>query len=75
MKQTTIIALVLAVLVLVSAVQAFQLNTLKTKISEGKVSIGSGKSATPLTSSGSSSGPPSGVPQSVSDLPQMVGGC
>lgn len=72
MKTTTIIAIVLGVLVLISAVQAFQLNGLKAKVEQGQVGFSSGGSATPLAS-GAGSG--SGVPPSLDDLPQMVGGC
>ena len=70
MKQTTIIAIVLAVLLLVSGVQAYQLTSLKSKINDGQLAVSSAKSATPLASSGGS-----GVPESIKDLPSMVGGC
>lgn len=71
MKQTTIVAIILAVLLLVSVVQAFQLTSLKSKIVDGKVSLGATKSSTPLAT-GSSTG---SLPSSIKDLPQMVGGC
>lgn len=77
MNRTTIIVIILGVLVLVSAAQAVQLNGLKEKISEGDVNVGSKKT----TSSSSSSGSDSGVdrqikaPPSIQNLPQMVGGC
>ena len=72
MKQTTIVAIILAVLLLVSVVQAFQLTSLKSKIVDGKVSLGATKSSTPLATGGSSTG---SLPSSIKDLPQMVGGC
>jgi len=79
MKATTIVAVILGILVLISVVQAFQLNSLKTKIKEGQLSVGSSSSkTTPLASSGGSgkpAGSPASLPSSVKDLPQMVGGC
>jgi len=71
MKQTTIIAIILGVLVLVSAVQAVQLSSLKSTIQEGGISISSVKA--PLSASSGSTG--ASMPSSIQDLPQMVGGC
>ncbi len=42
--QKMVVALVLAVLVLVAGVQAFQLNGLKTKLSDGDLSLNTGSS-------------------------------
>ena len=70
MDKNIIIAIVLGVLVLVSVVQAFQLNTLKEKVSEGKLSIGKASSS---VTTGSGSG--ASIPSSIQDLPSMVGGC
>lgn len=75
MKPTTIVAIILGVLIIISVVQAFQLNGLKTKMEEGKLSIGSSSSKTSATSSGDSNQKTSTLPSSVKDLPQMVGGC
>jgi len=62
-----VIVIVLAVLVVVSAVQAFQLSDVKDKIQSGAVvSSGSG--------SGGSTGGAS-LPSSLDNLPKMVGGC
>jgi len=72
MKQTTIVAIVLGVLVLISLVQAFQLNGLKTKMVSGD-STGSVNINTPTASSGGER--TVALPKSVKDLPQMVGGC
>ncbi|MBI2550631.1 hypothetical protein HYV83_05665 [Candidatus Woesearchaeota archaeon] len=75
-----ILPVVLVALILVSAVQAFQLSALKEKISEGKisatsgskgpVSAGSGGGGSAVASSGGG-----GAASSIADLPQMVGGC
>ena len=73
-KKSTIITLVLLVLVLVSVVQAFQLNGLKAKISEGKLSRGSSASSAPLSSPGGA-GAAAPLPTSIQNLPTMVGGC
>lgn len=75
MKQTTIVAIVLGVLVLISVVQAFQLNSMKTKVSEGQLSIGSSSSKTPVASSGDTGKTTASLPSSIKDLPTMVGGC
>ncbi len=75
MKQTTIVAIVLGVLVLISVAQAFQLNSLKTKIADGQASVGSSGINAPATSSGSGSQRTVALPKSVQNLPQMVGGC
>ena len=77
MKQTTIVTVILAVLVLISVVQAVQLNGLKAKLTEGElgvISSSSGKTAL-TTTSPSGSGRVSSLPSSIKDLPQMVGGC
>ena len=75
MKKTTIVAIILAVLVLISVVQAFQLSGLKTKVVEGQLSVGSSDSSAPLASSGSGAKRSAALPSSVKNLPQMVGGC
>ena len=69
MEKNIIIAVILGILVLVSVVQAFQLNALKDKIDEGKLTFGktAGDSSTNSRSSG--------LPSNIQDLPSMVGGC
>ncbi|MBI4141163.1 hypothetical protein HY485_04980 [Candidatus Woesearchaeota archaeon] len=67
MNQTTIVAIVLGVLVLIAAVQAFQFSQIKSQ-------LGSGTATVQTTAAPSSSGAPS-VPASLQNLPQMVGGC
>ncbi len=73
MKQTTIVAVVLGVLILVSAVQAVQLNALKDTISEGGLEVSTGTFSVPVASSGGKS--TGSLPSNIKDLPQMVGGC
>ncbi len=76
-----ILPLVLIALVVVSAVQAFQLSSLKEKISEGKLSVSSGpkgpvtiaSSGSPVASSGSGGASPGAI--GIESLPTMVGGC
>lgn len=77
MKQTTLVAIILGVLVLISVLQAFQLTGLKNKIVEGQLSTGSSSTTTRVaTSSGSGdSGRAAALPSSIKNLPQMVGGC
>ena len=76
MKTTTIVAVILGVLVLISIIQALQLNELKAKVAKGQLSTSSSASKpTPLASSGSGSSKPASLPASVKELPQMVGGC
>lgn len=73
MKKTVIVAIILGMLVLVSAIQAFQLNGLKEKVAEGQLSVKSASSA--VATSGDSSKKTASLPSSVKNLPQMVGGC
>ncbi len=73
MDKNILIAVVLGLLVLISVVQAFQLNTLKDKVKEGKLTIGKA-SGSVATGSGSSGGG-AGLPSNIQDLPSMVGGC
>ncbi len=77
MKTTTVISIILGVLLLISVVQAFQLNGLKEKVAEGQLSVSS-SSAANKTSSSSSSGDSrqtGELPKSIKNLPAMVGGC
>ncbi len=75
MKTTTIVAIILGVLVIISVVQAFQLNSLKKNVAEGQLSVSSSGSKTPVASSGDSTKRTASLPSSIKDLPQMVGGC
>ena len=73
-----ILPVVLVALILVSAVQAIQLNALKEKLVGGKLSVSSGsKGHVSVGSTGSavaSSGSGGGA-SGIADLPTMVGGC
>ncbi len=74
MDQKIVISIILGVLVIISAVQAFQLYTLKEKIStSGLKSVGIG-GAVPVAAGGAPSGG-AGAPSAAGGLPQMVGGC
>lgn len=75
MKTTTIVAIILGVLVLISIVQAFQLNGLKEKIANGQLTVGSSSSSAPATTSAGAGKKTAALPSSVKNLPQMVGGC
>ncbi|HII16542.1 TPA: hypothetical protein HA361_01385 [Candidatus Woesearchaeota archaeon] len=75
MKQTTIMAVVLGVLLLVSAVQAFQLNSIKSDLAGSDFSVKAASSSQAPGASGGTSGAPAALPSSINNLPQMVGGC
>ncbi len=73
MNKTTLIAIILGVLVVVSLVQAVQMSSLKAKIAEGKLSVKSAGGSVAV--SAGSGNKVAAVPDSVKNLPQMVGGC
>ena len=64
MDKNIVIAIVLGALVLIAGVQAFQLFTLKDKLSSGQLSAGA-----PVQG-----GSPQ-LPDNLQNLPSMVGGC
>ena len=72
MNQNVVIAIVLGALVLIAAVQAYQLVGLKDQISSGGVQVASAGVAP--QASGSGGGSPA-LPSSLENLPGMVGGC
>ncbi len=74
MEKPTVIALVLGVLIVLSAVQAFQLNALQDKLEDEDLTVKSSHSSSSVASSGERKAP-SAVPASIKDLPTMVGGC
>lgn len=65
MNRNILMVVLLMVLVIVSAVQAFQLNDLKGKVSSGTI----GKTVSPVAVQSGASG------NSINELPSMVGGC
>ena len=66
MNKNMIIAIVLGILLLLTVVQAFQVNTIKEKLGGGVRLAASG----PAPTMGHTS-----VPSSIDNLPSMVGGC
>ena len=76
-----ILPVVLVALILISAVQAFQLNTLKEKLEGGTLSASTGSKSPVSGGAGggsavaSSGGGGGGAPASIANLPNMVGGC
>ena len=73
-----ILPIVLIILVTISAVQAVQLNSLKEKLSEGKLSVSSGAKSPVTVSTGNavaSSGSGGAGATGIASLPSMVGGC
>ena len=78
MKQSTLVAIILGILLLISVVQAFQLNTIKNKVASGTLSVSSASSGSPSASgaaSGANGKQVGQLPANIQDLPQMVGGC
>lgn len=74
MEKEKLMTVFIAVLVLVSAVQAVQLITLNGKVQSGEISTrASAQSTSGTTDSGSGSG--TQLPQNIQNLPSMVGGC
>ncbi len=65
MNKNIILMIIVGLLIIISAVQAVQLTSLKAEIDSGAVKVGSAK--TPSTTTPAASG--------IQDLPQMVGGC
>ena len=74
-KTKNIFTIVLVVLVLISLVQAFQLNGLKAKLDDAGLSLGKASSTVAVASNGGGSGGGISTPSSLDSLPQMVGGC
>lgn len=72
MNQNVVIAIVLGALVLIAAVEAYQLMGIKNKIASGGLQVAS--AAAPSAQAGGGSGSPQ-LPSSLQNLPGMVGGC
>ena len=69
MNKNIIIAIVLGVLVVIAGVQAWQLMSIKNKLTTGAIS-----SSGPVAQASSGSGSPQ-LPSNLQNLPGMVGGC
>jgi hypothetical protein len=72
MNQNVVIAIVLGALVLIAAVEAYQLMGIKNKIESGNVQVGA--AGAPSVQAGGGAGAPA-LPSSLQNLPGMVGGC
>lgn len=72
MNQNVVIAIVLGALVLIAAVEAYQLMGIKNKISSGGVQVATAGTPTPQAAGGSGGAQ---LPSSLQNLPGMVGGC
>lgn len=78
MNRNLVIGIVLALLVVISAVQAFQLASIKGKLGTGPSTGGAVKTTaqtTTPTAAGGGATPPAQLPSSLENLPSMVGGC
>lgn len=72
MNQNVVIAIVLGALVLIAAVEAYQLMGIKSQLAEGKVQVANAAGA--VAQGGAGAGAPE-LPSSLQNLPGMVGGC
>ena len=76
MNKNVIVAVVLGVLILIAALQAVQLFTLKGKLAGGSgSSTGVATANAPVQSSGGGSDGGAKLPPNINNLPTMVGGC
>lgn len=76
MNRNITIGIVLGLLIVISAVQAYQLATIKSKLGGAPTSGSTVKittTTTPTASSGGGAAPQ--LPPSLENLPSMVGGC
>ncbi len=71
--KTVIMAVLVGLLVLVSAVQSFELMGLKSKLSDEGVSLSKASAKTTVGAQGSGGG--SSLSKNLDNLPSMVGGC
>ena len=69
MKQSTVLAVILAVLVIFSAVQAYQVTALKSQIRDAQFSLGASSSSVRVKQTTSP------ALATAANLPAMVGGC
>jgi len=70
MDKNVVIAIVLGALVLIAAVQAVQLFSIKNKLATGQM-----QTATSGANVQSSAGSGASLPSNLQNLPSMVGGC
>lgn len=70
MSKNLLVIIILGVLVVLSAVQAIQLDDIKDQVTDGKVSSVKIGSVKPTTTTGQAV-----APSSPAKLPSMVGGC
>jgi hypothetical protein len=76
MKQASIVAIMLGVLVLVSAAQAFQLNGVKSEIETASLSAPAVQAQPAQSAPSQDTGKQvASLPDNIKNLPQMVGGC
>ena len=79
MDKNLVITIVLAILVVVSAVQTIELVSLKNQVSDGNIALKSVTKSTGTIAAGAGSTAGSGdsgvSSSSLQDLPNMVGGC
>ncbi|MBS3093859.1 hypothetical protein J4456_04750 [Candidatus Pacearchaeota archaeon] len=71
MNKNLVIVGILVLLVLIAAVQTFQMMSIKNNLNE----IGSGKVVKKTSSGSSSTSGQASVPTNLQNLPGMVGGC
>ena len=72
--KTIVMMVMLGLLVLVSAVQAFELLNLKEKLSDENLKVSSASSKTTVGQGGSTAGG-GALSKNLENLPSMVGGC
>ena len=74
MNQNVVIAIVLGALVLIAAVEAYQLMGIKTKLAGGSVQVAIAGAPAAQAGGGAGGAAPQ-LPTSLQNLPNMVGGC
>ena len=73
LQKMTVVAIVLAILIIISAMQAVQLSNIKEKVTDGKFTVSSPSgNAVASSSAASRTTAPARI---AGNLPEMVGGC
>ena len=75
MNRNITIGIVRGLLIVISAVQAYQLATIKSKLGGAPTGGSTVKTTTTTTPTASSGGAAPQLPSSLENLPSMVGGC